>query len=30
MRFKNREDAAIQLAGRLAAYRGQHPLVLGS
>ena len=29
MRFKNREDAAIQLAGRLAAYRGQHPLVLG-
>jgi putative phosphoribosyl transferase len=29
MHFKNREDAATQLADRLAAYRGQHPLVLG-
>jgi putative phosphoribosyl transferase len=29
MYFKNREDAATQLADRLAAYRGQHPLVLG-
>lgn len=29
MRFKNREDAAKRLAGRLASYQGQHPLVLG-
>ena len=29
MHFKNREEAATQLADRLAAYRGQHPLVLG-
>jgi predicted phosphoribosyltransferase len=29
MRFKNRNDAAMQLAGRLAAYRGQNPLILG-
>ena len=29
MRFKNREGAAALLADRLAAYRGQHPLVLG-
>ncbi|HET9193904.1 MAG TPA: phosphoribosyltransferase family protein [Vicinamibacterales bacterium] len=29
MRLKNRNDAATQLAGRLAAYRGQNPLVLG-
>jgi putative phosphoribosyl transferase len=29
MHFKNREEAATQLAGRLATYRGQHPLVLG-
>ena len=29
MRFKNREEAATELAGRLADYRGQHPLVLG-
>jgi putative phosphoribosyl transferase len=29
MRFRNREEAASQLADRLAAYRGQHPLVLG-
>jgi predicted phosphoribosyltransferase len=29
MRFKNREDAASQLAARLVAYRGRHPLVLG-
>lgn len=29
MRFKNREEAATLLAGRLAGYRGQHPLVLG-
>lgn len=28
-RFKNREHAAAMLAGRLDAYRGQHPLVLG-
>jgi predicted phosphoribosyltransferase len=26
--FKDRDDAARQLADRLAAYRGQHPLVL--
>jgi len=29
MRFKNREEAAQQLAGRLAAYKGQNPLILG-
>src|SRR3990167_3086452 len=29
MRFKNRDEAATLLAGRLAAYRGPHPLVLG-
>jgi predicted phosphoribosyltransferase len=29
MRFRNREDAASQLAGRLEKYRGRHPLVLG-
>ena len=29
MRFENREDAALLLAGRLAHYRGQRPLVLG-
>ena len=29
MRFKNREEAATLLAGRLSGYRGQHPLVLG-
>lgn len=29
MRFTNREEAAGLLAGRLASYRGQHPLVLG-
>ena len=29
MRFRNREEAAELLATRLAAYRGQHPLVLG-
>jgi predicted phosphoribosyltransferase len=29
MRFKNREEAATLLADRLAAYRGQRPLVLG-
>jgi putative phosphoribosyl transferase len=29
MRFRNREDAATQLADRLGAYRGQQPLVLG-
>jgi predicted phosphoribosyltransferase len=29
MRFKNREAAAKQLAGRLAAYKGQNPLILG-
>jgi predicted phosphoribosyltransferase len=28
-RFMNREDAAMQLAERLAQYRGRHPLVLG-
>lgn len=27
--FENRDDAARQLATRLMAYRGQHPLVLG-
>lgn len=29
MVFRNREDAATQLAKRLAVYRGQRPLVLG-
>lgn len=29
MRFKNREHAATLLAARLAAYKTQHPLVLG-
>jgi len=29
MRFADREEAAALLAERLAAYRGQHPLVLG-
>jgi putative phosphoribosyl transferase len=29
MRFTNREDAAALLAGRLTAYRGRNPLVLG-
>jgi len=29
MHFKNREDAAIRLAERLASYRGDHPLVVG-
>jgi predicted phosphoribosyltransferase len=29
MHFSSREEAAALLAGRLAAYRGQHPLVLG-
>jgi predicted phosphoribosyltransferase len=29
MRFKNREQAAVQLAGRLSAYKGQKPLILG-
>jgi len=29
MRFKNRDEAATQLAGRLVAYKGQNPLVLG-
>jgi predicted phosphoribosyltransferase len=29
MRFKNREEAARQLADRLGAHRGRHPLVLG-
>lgn len=29
MRFKNRQHAATLLAARLAAYKGQHPLVLG-
>ncbi len=28
MPFRNREDAATQLAERLAPYKGQHPLVL--
>ena len=28
MRFRDREQAATQLASRLAIYRGQHPLVL--
>lgn len=30
MHFKNREEAATQLAERLVAYRGQNPLVLGA
>jgi predicted phosphoribosyltransferase len=29
MRFKNRNEAATQLAGRLVAYKSQNPLVLG-
>jgi predicted phosphoribosyltransferase len=29
MFFKNREEAATRLAGRLAAYKGRKPLVLG-
>jgi predicted phosphoribosyltransferase len=29
MRFRNRNDAAVQLAERLAAYKGQRPLILG-
>lgn len=29
MRFKNRDEAAKQFAGRLAAYKGQKPLILG-
>jgi len=29
MRFRNREQAALLLADRLAGYRGRHPLVLG-
>jgi predicted phosphoribosyltransferase len=29
MRFTSRTEAAMLLAGRLAAYRGRHPLVLG-
>lgn len=29
MQLRNREDAAVRLAARLAPYRGQHPLVLG-
>jgi len=29
MRFRDRADAASRLARRLAAYKGQHPLVLG-
>jgi putative phosphoribosyl transferase len=29
MRFKNREEAATLLVDGLAAYRGQHPVVLG-
>jgi predicted phosphoribosyltransferase len=29
MRFKNREEAAKQLAGRLAGYKGRNPLILG-
>ena len=29
MRFKNRDEAARQLADRLVAYKGQNPLVLG-
>jgi predicted phosphoribosyltransferase len=29
MRFKNRDDAANQLAARLTAYKGRNPLILG-
>jgi predicted phosphoribosyltransferase len=29
MRFKNRDDAAAQLARRLIGYKGQNPLILG-
>ena len=29
MRFKDRDEAATQLAGRLVAYKGRNPLVLG-
>jgi predicted phosphoribosyltransferase len=29
MRFKNRDEAAKRLAGRLAAYKGRNPLILG-
>jgi putative phosphoribosyl transferase len=29
MRFRNRDEAALMLADRLAGYRGAHPLVLG-
>jgi predicted phosphoribosyltransferase len=29
MAFKNREDAAAQLASRLIGYKGQNPLILG-
>ena len=29
MYFKNREDAAVRLVDRLAAYRAEHPLVVG-
>lgn len=29
MRFRNRDEAAVLLAQRLTAYKGQHPLVLG-
>jgi predicted phosphoribosyltransferase len=29
MRFKNRDDAAAQLARRLSMYKGQSPLILG-
>jgi predicted phosphoribosyltransferase len=29
MRFKNRDEAAKQLAGRLAMYKGHNPLILG-
>lgn len=29
MRFKNRDDAAAQLASQLIAYKGQNPLILG-
>jgi predicted phosphoribosyltransferase len=29
VRFRNRHEAAVLLAGRLEHYRGQHPLVLG-
>ncbi|MFA5909345.1 MAG: phosphoribosyltransferase family protein [Vicinamibacterales bacterium] len=29
MQFQNREDAAVRLVDRLAAYRAEHPLVVG-